>query len=357
MRGGLAVMGEGCTRCGACVSACPVGAIDIPLELDDTNERPKAILVFAQVSGGEILDVSRALVQKAAALNANRGGTTHACLLGGGEGAQALIDCGADTVFTCDDARLSALDDGLYAELLARLIREQRPDVVLFGATDFGRSLAPRIAARLKTGLTADCTALCFDEKTGLLRQTRPAFGGNLMATIVCPNALPQMATVRPGVFAFTAPSSARAGRIIPLTIPEDAKAFYEILAQTHNPPVRGIADADIIVTAGRGVGGVKNMALVHAFAEKIGAQVALTRSLVDAGYGGAHQQIGQTGQTVSPKLLIALGVSGAIQHLAGMGGATSVVAVNTDPDAPIFGVADYAVVGDCIEVLQALLA
>jgi len=358
LENGTAKVTQGCTGCGLCVDACPSGAISVSIQ-DGNVVDQGGILVVGQITNGAVTDVTLSLCQKARELFNYSKGQVFAALFGpdATKLAPALIAQGADTVFVCEDRRLTDPDDGLFAATLYELIQTQAPSIVLFGATAFGRSLAPRMAARLGTGLTADCTELSIDEKTGLLQQTRPAFGGNLLATIVCPHTRPQMATVRPGVFPVSAPVTARCGEIIPFDVPEDAASFYTILTKTHQSPAQSLASANIIVTAGRGIGGIKNMQLVRAFAERIGAQVAVSRPLVDAGYGEQHQQIGQTGHTVAPSLLITLGVSGAIQHLAGIGGAKTIIAINTDPDAPIFSVADYAIVGDCVELLQQFLA
>lgn len=353
---GVARVNDNCTSCGMCVSSCPVGAIAAAVA-QTASQDGRGILVMAQVQNGSALDVSLALCQKAHELNEQSGAPVYAALFGPYEDqTPRLIQHGADIVLCCSDERLKEEDDGLYADALTMLIQDYRPAIVLFGATSFGRSLAPRMAARLKTGLTADCTGLSIDEESGLLHQTRPAFGGNLMATIVCPNARPQMASVRPGVFMLEEPDPSRTGQVLSVSMPDGAQALYKILSGAQHPSVKSIADADIIVTAGRGIGLQKNMQLVNQFAQKIGAQVAITRPLADAGWGESRQQIGQTGHTVSPKLLIALGVSGAIQHLSGMGGAEIVIAVNTDPNAPIFSVADYAIHADCVALLQHLL-
>ncbi len=355
MENGIAVLMDGCTNCGMCISSCPAGAISVDTQ-STSDTRHKGILVVVQTQQNTAVDISLALCQKAQELS--RGETpVYAALFDPNADAfsQKLIDSGADIVLACTDARIAEPDDGLYADTLTAIIQTYKPAIVLFGATSFGRSLAPRLAARLQTGLTADCTELSIDEN-GLLCQTRPAFGGNLMATIVTPNARPQMATVRPGIFPATPPQKTRTGQVITIDIPSDAKPLYRVLSNDKRPPARGLRDADIIVTAGRGIGGIKNMQLVYAFANRIGAMVAVTRPLVDAGFGEAHQQIGQTGTSVSPRILITLGVSGAIQHLAGIGGAKTIIAINSDPEAPVFCVADYAIVGDCVEILKNIL-
>jgi electron transfer flavoprotein alpha subunit len=287
-------------------------------------------------------------------------GCHTAALVIGGEGAAfcapELIAAGADRVLLVTGESFRQPDEEIYADAAAQLITEQRPEILLFGATEFGRSFAPRVAARVQTGLTADCTGLSIDPETRLLRQTRPAFGGNLMATIVCAKHRPQMATVRPGVLPAPRPDPTRTGKIEPCAVTV-RPGRTEILSVVRNVAEgRSISNAEIIVSAGRGIGTKKNLRLVKELAELLGGEYGVSRPLVNLGWGEYTHQIGQTGAAVAPKLLITCGISGAIQHLAGIAGAETVIAINTDPDAPIFSRADYAVVGDCIEVLQELI-
>ena len=250
--------------------------------------------------------------------------------------------------------RLAHWDDALYAHCISQWLCQLQPEIVLFGATPLGRSLAPRIAARVQTGLTADCTVLAIDPETGLLRQTRPAFGGNLLATIVCPQHRPQMATVRPGVLSALPFDGTRCGETVRTNLREACKAPVTMLSHMPHPPVSDLREARIILSVGRGIGSQKNVKMARALAHKLGAQLGVSRPLVDAGWGEAHEQIGQTGHSVAPDLLIACGISGAIQHLAGIGRAKRVIAINSDPDAPIFSVADVGIVADCLDVLNA---
>jgi len=219
----------------------------------------------------------------------------------------------------------------------------------------FGRSLAPRVAARVGTGLTADCTGLDIGAD-GLLQQTRPAFGGNLMATIITAARRPQMATVRPGVFSAAPRAAGRQGEVVRVQQPTGL-VLPQVLKTAPGAPGESIAAARVIVSAGRGIGNQKNLELVRRLAERLGGSMGVTRPLVDMGWAPYPCQIGQTGLAVAPDLLVCCGVSGAIQHLAGMGGAKVVVAINSDPQAPIFGAAHYKVVGDAVEILKQLLA
>jgi len=243
-----------------------------------------------------------------------------------------------------------------YAAALCRLISREKPEIVLFGATMFGRSLAPAVAAGLRTGLTADCTVLSIDKETGLLHQTRPAFGGNLMATIICPKHRPQMATVRPGIMKALEPDEKRTGEI--LTAGEKAEAVdgFKLLEILKAEKTESIRDAKVIFDCGRGIGSKKNLKLVKELCDRLGASYGCSRPLVDTGLCEYPHQIGQTGCTVAPDVLVCLGVSGAIQHLAGISQAKLVIAVNNDPDAPIFAAAHYKVVADCMDVVKDLL-
>ena len=275
--------------------------------------------------------------------------------------ASQLIAAGADEVLRCRDGRFPSADTAVLAALIAELARERHPETVLFGATALGRELAPRVAVLLQTGLTADCTSLSIDSETGLLRQTRPAFGGNLMATIECPVHRPQMATVRPGVFPVTGSSCAqRASDAVPGVITDvalDATVRPRVRRLDMKPVAAGtIAQAKRLVVVGRGIGSKKNLSLMKRLAELLDADLGCTRPLVEAGWLDYAHQVGQTGASVAPELLLSLGVSGAIQHLAGMGGAQTVIAVNEDASAPIFGAARYAIVGDCIGFAEELI-
>lgn len=364
---------DACTLCGGCVEACPVDAIAI--ERDEAGERSgrnlsayRDIWVIAQVDvEGALLPVVFELVGKALELAKVRGCQVVAVLGEAGRAprqAERLAATGVAEVIHTVDERLAHADAEVFAQWICALAEERRPEAMLFGATAFGRELAPRVAVRLQTGLTADCTALDIDPKTGALLQTRPAFGGNLMAAIECPAHRPQMATVRPGVFAAPERVTAGAGTCVDLAagIITQAPLAPEVaprVAVLGIEPVTGgsIAQAERLVVVGRGIGSKKNLPLMERLAELLHAELGCTRPLVEAGWLDYAHQVGQTGAAVAPKLLVSIGVSGAIQHLAGIGGAETVVAINEDAAAPIFGVADYAVVGDAIEVAAELVA
>ncbi len=355
---------DSCILCGSCVDACPVDALSI--ERDESAnavdlKNYKDIWVFAQTdSAGALMPVACELLGRARELATVRACRVVAVLGEGTEAASAhaetLIASGADEVLRCHDERLVNNDAHIYAHWLCDLVQERHPEVVLFGATAFGRELAPSVAVRLQTGLTADCTVLEMDQETGLLHQTRPAFGGNLMATIMCPNHRPQMATVRPGVFSAPTLDSTRTGVITEVSLDVALSSSVQVVKHISADDTESIAEAKRLLVLGRGIGSKKNLPLMRELARALDAQIGCTRPLVEAGWLEYRHQVGQTGVSVAPELLISLGVSGAIQHLAGIGGAQTVIAVNEDPQAPIFGAAQYAVIGDCVEFAQALL-
>ena len=268
--------------------------------------------------------------------------------------AASLAACGADQVLLAEIPDEVLPDELVHTTVLNELAGKYQPAILLMGATGFGRSLAPRLAARLETGLTADCTGLEIDPKTGLLRQTRPAFGGNLLATIVCPEKTPQMATVRPKVFPTPVPDESRPVRIFREKI-ESADRCFEFIERIPAAEETDIGTAGVLISIGQGIGGAENIALAEELARRMGGVLSSSRPLVDSGVMPYARQVGQTGKTVAPKLYLALGISGAIQHMAGVA-AKTIVAVNTDPDAPIFGYADYALRCDCGEFLRAML-
>lgn len=370
---------DACTLCGSCIEACPVQALSIDRGHVATGDGAGAdasacrdIWVVAQLdAAGAVLPVTFELIAKARELASHQKGRSLlverrvVAVLAEGAAAESrasqLIAAGADEVLRCRDGRFPSADTAVLAALIAELARERHPETVLFGATALGRELAPRIAVLLQTGLTADCTSLSIDSETGLLRQTRPAFGGNLMATIECPVHRPQMATVRPGVFPVTGSSCAqRASDAAPGVITDvalDATLRPRVRRLDMKPVAAGtIAQAKRLVVVGRGIGSKKNLSLMKRLAELLDADLGCTRPLVEAGWLDYAHQVGQTGASVAPELLLSLGVSGAIQHLAGMGGAQTVIAVNEDASAPIFGAAHYAIVGDCIGFAEELI-
>lgn len=350
---------DNCTLCGACVSECKFGAIDLKSDKVAAADLGSyhGIWVYCEQFNGNLRQVGLELLGQARNL-ADKLGTEVTAVLIGNEvkkHTDTLIAHGADRVLLIEDPKLDRLHDLYYADVLSGLIKEYKPQIILLGATSFGRSLAPRVAARIKTGLTADCTMLDADMERGLL-QTRPAFGGNLMATIICPNHRPQMATVRPKVFSPQAPDNQRHGQVIEKKAVFDKESGLELLDLIVGEKESvNIGDADIIVAIGKGIGTAKNIALAEELASLLGGAVAVSRPIVDAGWYGYSHQVGQTGKTVAPKLYIACGISGAIQHVAGLA-AETIVAVNNDPDAPIFAHSHYAIQADCVDFLITLI-
>lgn len=307
----------------------------------------------AKSVGFELLNPGRALADKL-------GEALVAVVLGENveRSAKDAIAYGADRVLLVEGPEYKNYNTDAATYAMTELIRKYQPSVVLCGATNNGRDLGPRVACALKTGLTADCTGLDIDDETKLLMSTRPAFGGNLMATIACPDHRPQMSTVRPGVFKKAAYDESRTGEIIR----EDLHIDPEKVRVTLVERIREVAEAvnleeaDVIVSGGRGLKNAENFALIRELADAMGGVVGASRAAVDAGWIPHAHQVGQTGRTVAPKIYVAVGISGAIQHLAGMSGSDTIIAINRDPEAPIFGVADYGIVGDLFEVVPALV-
>jgi len=362
MKDGKAFITDACTMCGACVDVCPVQAIEKTAEAGAPAadlSAYKGVWVFAEQHKGEIASVSLELLGEGRKLADKKGAKLAAVLLGAGvrDKAKDLIAHGADVVYMADDPALKEFTDDAYAAVLTALARQHKPEIILAGATAIGRSFFPKVASTLYAGLTADCTMLDIDAATGHLHQTRPAFGGNIMATIVTPNHRPQMATVRHKVMKPAIRDDKRKGEVVAVPYaaagPVRAKVLrtVEELSETVN-----ICEADIIVAGGRGLGSQKNFHLVQELAKVLGGAVAATRGAVDEGWIPYSHQVGQTGKTVCPKLYIACGISGAIQHTAGMQSSETIVAINKDPDAPIFSVATYGIVGDVHEVLPVLI-
>ncbi len=364
MHGKLAVINDKCVLCGACVGPCKFNAIEITVTKKEGPKKDlsgfKGIWVFAEQHQGKVQGVALELIAEARKLATDLKEEVAAVLLGDADikkAAQELIHYGADKVYVCADPKLKSYTTEPYCDTIVELINAHKPEIVLMGATTTGRDLASRIAARIRVGLTADCTGLDIDPEKKILRQTRPAFGGNIMATIISPDFRPQMATVRPKVFKKLQPDASRKGQVIefPAKISEKSLRvkLLEIIQSTEKKV--NLAEAEIIVSGGRGLGCAENFKLVKDLADVIGGAVGASRATVDAGWISQFHQVGQTGKTVSPKLYIACGISGAIQHLAGMSSSDIIVAVNKDQFAPIFNVATYGIVGDLFEVLPAM--
>ena len=354
----VAVEKEGCILCGICVQTCPVEAISIEKEeVVAENHDLSGIWVMAQLRGdGSLLPVSLELVGQGLRLAKERGCDLSVLLAGALDlevQAQQLLLAGADKVYLCQDQSFAVGLEQPYYDWLTAMAKQHKPEVILVGATDWGRSIAPRVAARLRTGLTADCTVLSIDQETKLLHQTRPAFGGNLMATIICPNHRPQMATVRPGIFPLPEPVVEPKGVIVACQSAVKVSSLLQLLQCESASSGRTLADAEILLIAGRGIGSQKNLKLMQKLAEALGADWGVSRPLVDAGWAEYQHQVGQTGSTVAPRVLLSFGVSGAIQHLAGIGRSECIIAINNDSTAPIFSVAQIGIVGDCVEIIK----
>ncbi len=360
---GKAKVTDACTSCGACVESCPVGAIaaDAPAAKAAAPADAKGVWVFIEQRAGKIRNVSLELVGEGRKLADELGQELAGVVIGDGVAglAKEVFACGADKVYLVEDALLKDYNTDGYAKAFTQLIEKYRPAVILLGATNDGRDLGPRVAARVKTGLTADCTGLSIDPETRLVAWTRPAFGGNIMATIFCPDRRPQMGTVRPKVFKKPQPDYAKSGELVKESV---ALAAADIRTQLEDiihvtATAVNLEDAEIIVSGGRGLGNPEGFKLIQELAEALGGTVGASRAAVDAGWKPYPHQVGQTGKTVGPKIYFACGISGAIQHLAGMQTSDMIVAINKDPDAPIFKVAHYGIVGDLYEVIPAIVA
>ncbi len=360
---GKAQANEACTACGSCTEACPVGALKIEAAekksagIDLTEWR--GVWVYAEQREGVLHGVSFELLGEGRVLAEKLGVPLTAVLLGSGVEALAapLFEHGADRVILADHPALAAYTAEAYAEALSALVRKYKPEALLAGATTIGRGFVPRVAIEVRTGLTADCTGLDIDPSTRRLLQTRPAFGGNIMACIECPDHRPQMATVRPKVFKAAPAQPGRTGELVKETLDLKTPAVRVLETVHAMENEKNVADAEIIVTGGRGLGKPENFALLRELADALGgAAIGASRAAVDAGWISAFHQVGQTGKTVRPKVYIACGVSGQIQHLVGMNSSDTIIAINKDPDAPIFGVADIGIVGDLFQVVPEII-
>ena len=320
----------------------------------------KGIWIFGEQRDGVVQEVVYELLGEALRLIQKKANTISVVLIGNNlkAAAEELILFGADKVYIVEDPKLVAFNSDPYTDILSDLINEYKPEVVLTGATSIGRTLIPRVAIRVQGGVTADCTELDYDLEKDLFLQTRPAFGGNIMATIITPDYRPQMATVRHKVLkkAVIDPTRKDKGEIISIT-PKAIKTRSEILKVVFEMEnTVNLSDADVIVSGGRGVGSAENFSLIKDLAAVLNGAVGASRATVDAGWIPHYHQVGQTGKTVSPKLYIACGISGQIQHLAGMQGSDVIVAINKDADAPIFDIATYGIVGDLFEIVPAIV-
>ena len=352
---------DGCTLCGACEEACDFDAItiEVPAAAPVEDDNSRGVWIFAEQRDGSLKSVAYELLSKGREL-ADRL-ETELCAVCFGHGVSELdelIAYGADKVYLVDDPVLKENQEDLYSGELAELIKEYKPSIVIAGATSLGRSFIPRVAAKVKTGLTADCTGLDIDAETKLLLQTRPTFGGNVMATIICQANRPQMATVRPRVFKKGTSDKNRTGQIIKVDFNNERITsrtklldFIEDISETVK-----IDEADVIVAGGRGLGRPENFEVLEELAKAMGAALGSSRPPVDEGWIPYSHQVGQTGKTVCPKLYIACGISGSVQHMAGMQTSECIVAINDDPNAPIFEIATYGIVGDLFKVVPMLI-
>ena len=362
---GVAWINEKCTLCFACVEPCPVDAIveeESGVELPDLDKGAySGIWVFAEQRNGKISTVVHELLGVGRRLADGTGEKLTSVLLGYDmePAARDLVHFGAEEVIYVDDQRLRQFNDGPYSTILAELIEERRPSIVLAGATFMGRSFIPMVASKVGTGLTADCTMLDIDPETGDLLQTRPAFGGNIMATIVCPRHRPQMATVRHKVMIAAERDESRKGEVhvvrgLDGTRLDERTEVLEVVEEILDTV--NLAEADVIVAGGRGVGGPEGFNLLEDLAILLDGALGASRSVVDSGWIPYSHQVGQTGKTVKPKLYIACGISGAVQHLAGMQTSDVIVAINKDADAPIFDAATYGLVGDLFQIVPEII-
>lgn len=356
--GGKIAFTEACRVCKICIKQCPHGAIGLVDEVRSqvNKDEWRGVMVYVEHEEGEIHPVTWELVGKARELAAKIDHPVYALFLGDSiqEQAPKLLEYGVDKVFVYDNPGLHHFRVDAYTDAFAHCVEKNKPSIILVGATSVGRSLTPRLATRFRTGLTADCTVLDVKDNTDLV-QIRPAFGGNIMAQIITPKHRPQLATVRYKVM-DSAEKVANPTGVVEICELDKLSSRIEVLDVRRKEITPGIADAEVLVVAGRGIREEKDMALVRELADLLGGQVAVTRPLIEAGWGDHTQQIGLSGRTVRPKLLITLGVSGSVQFVAGMGGSECIIAVNSDKAAPIFDVAHFGIVGDLYDIVPGLL-
>lgn len=362
MKEGIAVVDDKCTFCGACVDICPVNAITLEKEEKavtiDINAYKDA-WVFIEHEQGKVSNVSFELLGEGRKLADALGCKLCGMIFGEkvDDFVKETIAYGAEKVYVTESPVLMQYRTDPYACAAVNLIRKYKPEIVIFGATTQGRDFAGTVATTLETGLTADCTGLDIDPETKYLKQTRPAFGGNIMATILdYPNYRPQMATVRPKVFPMPPRDDSRKGEVIrePLPMTEE-QVRTKILEFIKGAETVNLVDAEIILSGGRGVGSAEGFKVIREVAKVLGAAVGASRAAVDSGWIPYEHQVGQTGRTVRPKIYIACGISGSIQHQAGMKTSDIIVAINKDAEAPIFKIATYGVVGDLFTILPML--
>ncbi len=361
MDGKLAVVNDSCTFCGSCVDVCPTKAIILNrAEQKGVDLSAYAgVWVFGEQKNGKIQSVVLELINEGRKLADSLDEKLSVVVLGNDMDAacQELLEYSVDYVLQIDAPELADYAAEPYAKVLSDIVSKRKPSIILAGATSIGRSFLARVAVEVKAGLTADCTGLEICEK--MLHQTRPAFGGNIMATILTPNHRPQMATVRHKVFKEATKNGGCGGKIEKIAVDDNkllTSRTKRIEFITDNETTINIAEADIIVSGGRGMGKPENFALLEELANALGGAVGASRAAVDSGWIPYSHQVGQTGKTVGPKLYIACGISGAIQHMVGMNSSDTIIAINKDPDAPIFEIASFGIVGDVFEVVPELI-
>ena len=360
-----AKINENCIFCGACIETCKYDSIEITglIESHKDLSHYKGVMVFIEQHTGSIADVSYELLSEGRKLADGLKTVLSGIFVGSNlsdDAKKSVFRYGADMLYVIDDVVFEHNIDDIFSKALVQVIHKYKPDIFLAGATSFGRSLIPKVAAIIKTGLTADCTALAIDEEKKILLQTRPTFGGNILATIITRNAKPQMATVRPHVMekvgSYTDKGYENKIEFINLDT-GNFKSRYKLLSvETETGQSINLTDYDVIVSGGRGIGGPDSFSLLKELADLLGGVVGASRAAVDSNWISYPHQVGQTGKTVNPKIYIACGISGAIQHLAGMQTSDMIIAINRDPDAPIFRIANFGIVGDLFEVVPKLI-
>ena len=359
-RDGKVEIDSGCRMCRLCVKKGPGGAVEY-METQEpgiNKDEWRAVAVYVEYNGKAVHPVTFELIGKARELAAVTGHPVYALFMGYqvGEKAEELLAYGVDQVFVYDRKELEHFSVLTYANVFADFITRIRPSSILVGATNAGRSLAPRVAARCRTGLTADCTVLEMKENTDLV-QIRPAFGGNIMAQIVTPKNRPQFCTVRYKIFSAPPVTKEPSGTIRTMEVTEDMiDRRIRVEEIIHKPKEIDISEAEVIVAVGRGVKSQADLEIIRELAAALDAQLACTRPLIECGWFDARRQIGLSGRTVKPKLIITIGISGSVQFAAGMRGAECIIAINTDRKAPVFDIANIGLVGDWYEILPRLL-
>jgi electron transfer flavoprotein alpha subunit len=350
-------IGAACKACGVCVEKCPFNALSLLSAEKKIDGNWTGILVFAEQIDGEPVPVVYELLGKARELAEKCKEKVHCIILAEkAKSTENLISHGADKVHVFEHAKLKRYNPESYAKILSEFVMELRPSIFLMGATSVGRELAPKTSSRLRTGLTADCTVLTINDD-GLLVQTRPAFGGNIMASIVSPTARPQMASVRYKVMEKIPPKK-RNGEVVGENVDERLLSDdVEVLDEVFLPKEEDIVNANVIVSGGKGMGKKESFTLLYELAGCLGASVGASRPAVDASWAEYPSQVGLSGKTVKPELYIACGISGSTAHIAGMETSKVIAAINNDPDAPIFNYVDFGIVGDVNEVLPEIIS